>query len=55
MQIDTENNAAALALGCQNGLAVLTVLPPPCPLASDAQRKALPRAEKRDWERRGII
>ena len=34
----------------QNGPRCSTMLPLPCPVASVARHKALPRAEKRDWE-----
>ena len=55
MQINSKNNDGALALGCENGPHCSAVLLPPCPLASGAQRKALPRAEKLDWERGGVF
>ena len=54
MQINCKNCDGALALGGENGPHCSAVLPPPCPLASGVRRKALPRDEKRDWERGGV-
>ena len=55
MQINRKNSDRALALGWENEPHCSAVLPLPCPLASDVRRKALPRDEKRDWERGGVF
>ena len=55
MQISSENNGGALALGWQTGPRCSAMLPPRCLLNSSARRKAFPRAEKRDREREGVF